>query len=252
VAATPLYAAQNEKGSPHRNNETALYVDIGTNGEMAFGHAGRLWCCATAAGPAFEGACITHGTGGVEGAVSGYTEADGYSTIGDKPAVGICGSGLVDIAAHLVRTGIVDSTGYMEKDFVVVPAGRAAQKADIVITPQDIRQVQLAKAAIAAGVRVLMDEAGVAPDRVSTLYLGGGFGSYLDVESSAVIGLIPPSLKDRVVATGNIAGRGALHALLSESFAGIVDAVADRMEYVELSTHTGFMMAYIEEMAFGR
>jgi uncharacterized 2Fe-2S/4Fe-4S cluster protein (DUF4445 family) len=239
VATTPMT----------HSGETSLFIDIGTNGEMALSKGPDLFCCATAAGPAFEGALIECGVGGIEGAISSY-DGERYVTIGNAAPVGICGSGLIDIVAVLLQKGIIDITGYMAESYLLEMAAKTASHFDIVLTPQDVRQVQLAKAAIAAGFRVLMSEAGVSFDQIENLYIGGAFGNYMNIESASVIGLIPPEMKEKVVTTGNVAGRGALSALMSVKFEDRIAEVAQKAQYIELSTHGGFMDHYVMQMGF--
>ncbi len=231
-------------------DDYSLFIDIGTNGEMALGNRERLFCCSTAAGPAFEGATIHHGTGGIEGAVSRYHEG-AYETIGATAPIGICGSGVLDIAAELLRTGAADMGGYMEKDQVIVPAAESATGGDIVFTPADLREVQLATAAIFAGIRILVQQAGVSLEQVGRLYLAGGFGNYLRVESAVAVGLLPESLKDRIVPVGNSAGSGARLALRSKGFAAEVARVASAASYVELSMRQDFNDEYVMAMMLG-
>lgn len=233
-----------------RHSDTpALFIDIGTNGEMALGNRHELWCCSTAAGPAFEGANIWCGVGGVRGAISRYS-AEGYRTIGDSEPVGICGSGLIDIVAYLLDNGVIDPTGYMEQDFVVAKAEDTAIGSDIVLTPQDVRQVQLAKSAIVAGIKVLLEHAGIGLEQVGAMYIGGAFGNFMPPESARRVGLIPHELRERVVLTGNVAGRGALTALLSTAFGDRIDSVASAAEYIELSMHAGFNEHFVMHMGF--
>ncbi len=247
-----------------------LLVDIGTNGEMALGDARRIVCCATAAGPAFEGAGITFGMPALPGAIESVElDADALrvGVIGGGAARGLCGSGLLDAVACLIDAGIIDETGYLfDADEAVdegVPAGLAARIGEedgqavcyldparrVWLSQADVRQTQLAKAAIRAGIEVLMGELGVTAADVEELALAGGFGSHLRTASAARIGLIPPELAGRTAAIGNAAGRGAVAALADEGRAALED-VAARCEYLELSTHPAFNDAYIEAMAF--
>lgn len=230
-------------------DDYALYIDIGTNGEIALANRSRLICCATAAGPAFEGAKISCGTGGVRGAISEYSE-DGISTIGGEKPVGICGSGLIDIAAHLLNSEIVNQMGYMEKPFLITAKEEAGIDADIELTPQDIREVQLAKAAIFAGMQVLIKAAGITINDISRLYLAGGFGNYIRVKSASQIGMLPKELASKTVTLGNAAGTGARFALHSIEFEDSLNHVAENAEYIELSNHVEFNEAYVEAMMF--
>jgi uncharacterized 2Fe-2S/4Fe-4S cluster protein (DUF4445 family) len=239
LAAVPLAAS----------NDFSLFIDIGTNGEMALGSRETILACSTAAGPAFEGARIQCGMGGVFGAIAKYNDGK-YETIGNAKPMGICGSGLVDIIAYLLDQGMVTPEGYLEKDYVLVPAKVSGTGKDIVITPRDIRETQLAKAAVAAGIRVLIEQSGKAIGDIRHVYLAGGFGNTLNVESAVRIGLIPGELGKKVVQVGNSAGAGALLALKSTDFAARVQEIADKCRYIELSSRPDFNDYFMDEMHF--
>ena len=246
--------------------ECSLFLDVGTNGEMALGSAdGGFLCCATAAGPAFEGAVISQGMSACDGAISRVELADGkvaVSVLGGGKATGVCGSGLVDALAVMLELGAVDETGrllppdeapeealpYLEEDEDGGVRFRLA--GDVYITDADVRQLQLAKAAIAAGICTLLDEAGLEEDDLACLYLAGGFGNYIRRESAAAIGLLPPSMVERIVGVGNSAGRGAAAALLSAQARDILDGLPGRCRYIELSGHRAFNDYYIDCMMF--
>ena len=227
----------------------ALFIDIGTNGEIALANNKKVFSCATAAGPAFEGANIEHGVGGIEGAISEY-ENGNITTIGKKPAIGICGSGLIDIVAALVEEGKVDFMGFMEEPLVLTPKKDSGTDHDICIFPEDIRQVQLAKAAIAAGIKILIKAAEVNFKDIECLYLAGGFGNYIRVESAIKIGLLPSELEDRIIPIGNSAGTGAKLSLISKDFNKRIHKVISHSEYLELSLRADFNMEYVEQMNF--
>jgi uncharacterized 2Fe-2S/4Fe-4S cluster protein (DUF4445 family) len=227
----------------------SLYMDIGTNGEMACGNRDIIFCCASAAGPAFEGATIRCGVGGVRGAICSVGE-EGYATIGAAPPIGICGSGVVDITALLLNKGEIDRTGLMDRDFVVERAHRAASGYDIVFTPQDVREVQLAKAAIAAGIRILMKTAGVNVHDIKQVYLAGAFGNFMNIRNATAIGLIPEGLEDAVVCVGNAAGTGARLALRSVDFEGSLQRIIEKTHYIELSGRRDFNDEFVNQMNF--
>jgi uncharacterized 2Fe-2S/4Fe-4S cluster protein (DUF4445 family) len=239
IASTPL--AENEALS--------LYLDIGTNGEMALGNRDIIFCCATAAGPAFEGARISCGAGGVDGAICSY-ENGAYMTISGLPPVGICGSGIVDIVAGLLDKGIIDAKGFMEAGVVIERGEKTGSGTDIVLTPGDVREVQLAKAAIASGIRILIKDAGVVMDDIRHVYLAGAFGNFMNVERACRIGMIPKDLAARVVCAGNAAGTGARLALRSREFSRSLDRIVGISRYIELSGRTDFNDIYVEEMSF--
>ena len=227
----------------------SLFIDIGTNGEMALGNRETILACATAAGPAFEGARIQCGMGGVFGAIAKY--ADGkYETIGNQGPMGICGSGLVDIVAYLLDQGVITPEGYMEKEHVLVPAKASGTGKDIVITPRDIRETQLAKAAVAAGIKVLIEQSGRVMGDIRHVYLAGGFGNTLNIASAVRIGLIPGGLGEKVVQVGNSAGAGALLAVKSTDFESRVRGIAGMCRYIELSSRRDFNDHFMDEMHF--
>jgi len=238
----------------------SLFLDLGTNGEIVLGNARQLYCCSTAAGPAFEAVNIECGTGGVPGAISrcridraatGGLKIE-YETISGKAPIGICGSGVLDILAQLLGAGVVDHTGRMLDVSGVLEDARYGRHIDIadgiVFTQKDIREVQLAKGAIAAGIRILLDAAEIGCDDVTHLYIAGGFGNHMDIGSAAVIGLIPGSLKNRVISVGNTAGKGAVKVLTDPAFADTVREYAARAKYIELAEALTFQDYFIEEM----
>ncbi len=244
-------------------NQHSLLVDIGTNGEMALFTNGRLLCCSTAAGPAFEGAGIRMGMSALTGAINRvFLQRDQISvtTIGNAPAIGICGSGIIDAVAVLTQIGLVDETGRIdcdhprfldwgvEEDEVAVRLGESG----VVLTQSDIRQIQLAKAAIRAGVDTLLAEAGLSATDLTCCYLAGGFGSYIDRSSATAIGLLPAVLTERMQAIGNAAGMGATACLLSNEMRVESEQIANAANEVALSTHPYFMEQYVARMLFAK
>lgn len=226
-----------------------LFLDIGTNGELALVTPEKIWCCATAAGPAFEGANISCGMGAVEGAISVFG-ADGLSVIGNAIPVGLCGSGLIDVVAHLVENKLVQSDGLLSEDFVIIPEDSVSGSKSIVLTQQDIREVQLAKSAIMAGVKVLLKKASLTFGDLDALFLAGGFGSYIDVQSAITIGMLPKEMESKTISLGNTSGTGALLALKSVHFDQIIQDIRTRSSYVELSEDEDFVMDYVMNMDF--
>lgn len=226
--------------------ETRMLVDVGTNGEMALWHEGQLFCCSTAAGPAFEGAGISRGMAGKAGAIDKVTVVDGAieaHVIGDAEPVGICGSGLVDALACMLETEDMDETGFLEDDEVII-AG------DVSITQKDVRQVQLAKSAVCAGLVTLMETASLTEEDVAELAVAGGFGSYLDVVNAGRIGLIPEKLVPKVRVLGNAALSGASMLLLNRELLEHSDALAQSSKIVDLAGNPVFQDAYMEGMMF--
>mgnify|MGYP001481675561 CR=1 FL=1 len=251
------------------SDEICLLVDIGTNGEIVLGNKEFLISCSAAAGPAFEGADITFGMSGVEGAIDhvDLKRDPIFSTIGGKKSKGICGSGIVDVIAELFKYGIVDNTGrILDKDEVTsavgekyldrivqyneMPAFLIDDENGIYLTQKDVRQVQLAKAAIRAGINILINEVGISETDIKRVYLAGGFGSYISIESAATIGLIPSELKDRTIQIGNAAGLGASLALLSDNELNRAKIVRDKIKYIELSNVPTFQEEFIKSMYF--
>ncbi len=226
--------------------ETALLCDVGTNGEMALWKDGVLYVASTAAGPAFEGAGIVQGCGSVRGAIDRcWVEggAVGVHTLGDAPAVGLCGSGLIDAVAAFLQLERIDETGTTDEE-------RLPLTRDVALYPQDIRNVQLAKAAIAAGMETLMVEAGVQARDVGKLYIAGGFGNHLDLRSAAAIGLIPAALTGKAVFIGNGSLAGASELLLRPDSAREAERIASLARHVSLGGCPAFNQAYIEQMLF--
>ncbi len=246
-----------------RQPGASLMVDIGTNGEMALYHDGNLYCCSTAAGPAFEGAKISHGCPAVRGAVNKVWAENGalrYETIGGAPAIGLCGTGLIDAVAAFVKTGLIDETGRIDDEaengfagLVTEYDGQPAVRigdSGVLVTQPDLRAVQLAKAAICAGIHSLIHEAGLQEEDIGHLYLAGGFGSFIDRQSAGDMGLIPPRFVPVTKVLGNAAGMGATMILQSAEKRAESAALAKRAGYVELSTSPFFMEQYVACMMF--
>lgn len=231
----------------HESLQTALLCDIGTNGEIALWKDGRLSVTSTAAGPAFEGAGISCGCGSVDGAIDRVWVENGeihLHTIGDMSAVGICGSGLIDAVAAFLETEQIDETGACETDTLPL-------RDEVALLPKDIRAVQLAKAAIAAGIQTLLETAGVSEDEISTLYIAGGFGSHLNVVSAAAIGLIPKSLQERVQVIGNGSLAGAAAILLNQNQKALAQKLAEESTHINLGGNPRFNTNYMEQIRFG-
>ena len=254
-----------------------IAVDIGTNGEVLLGSRERLWACSAPAGPALEGAQIRHGMRAAIGAIDRVEVAGGdlrLHTIGDAPAQGLCGSGLVDAVAALLDLGVLDWTGLIDVDardrlpapirsrvlmrgeerlVVLAWAGEHGAEREITLTQDDVRQVQLCKGAIASGVAMLQHVAAVPTEQIDELMLAGGFGNYLSVRSALRIGLIPPGLPEsRIRYVGNAAALGAQLALVSEAERAHAEAIARRIEHVSLAAHPDFETIFVDCMNFPR
>jgi len=254
-----------------------IAVDIGTNGEVLLGSHERLWACSAPAGPALEGAQIRHGMRAAIGAIDRVEVAGGdlrLHTIGDAPAQGLCGSGLVDAVAALLDLGVLDWTGLIDVDardglpapirsrvlmrgeerlVVLARAGEHGAEREITLTQDDVRQVQLCKGAIASGVAMLQHVAAVPTEQIDELMLAGGFGNYLSVRSALRIGLIPPGMPEsRIRYVGNAAALGAQLALVSEAERAHAEAIARRIEHVSLAAHPDFESIFVDCMNFPR
>ena len=240
-------------------DEISLMIDIGTNGEMVLGNKERLVTCSTAAGPAFEGAKIECGMRGAAGAVDHVKFEDGkwsYTTVGDKPAVGLCGSGLIDLVAGLLDAGMLDENGVLSSGqekpgvFVLVPKEQAGTEKGVYITQKDIGEVQLAKAAIAAGIQMLEKQLGIMEDQIDSVYIAGAFGNYMDPVSAGRIGLFPETLVRKVKPVGNAAGEGAKIALVNEREMLEMDELVRKIDFVELAASADFQDYFIDELGF--
>jgi uncharacterized 2Fe-2S/4Fe-4S cluster protein (DUF4445 family) len=251
-----------------RDPRIRLFIDIGTNCEIVLG--GRDWLLATAApaGPAFEGAAIRCGMRAADGAIEAVTiTPDGdldLTVIGDAEPRGLCGSGLVDAVTALVRAGLLDGSGRLVPDedarriaprlasrLTTVGAERVfTLHGDIYLSQRDVRELQFAKAAIATGWRILLDEAGLTGEDVKQVLLAGSFGSYLSPSSAIRIGLVPAVPVRRVVAAGNVAGEGAKMALLSVRERAAALALLEEVKYVELSDRPDFNDRFIDQLGF--
>ena len=227
-------------------NDTALLIDIGTNGEIALWHNGKISCCATAAGPAFEGGGIECGCGSIPGAISSAKAIHGeisYTTIENEEAKGICGSGLIDLTAAMLDLEMLDESGILDNDEIIFsPNAKLTQK--------DIRQIQLAKGAIAAGIRSLVHHAEITMKDITALYIAGGFGSHLNLQSAARIGLIPEELLDKAVVLGNASLGGAQRLLLDNGASQRIRDLTQNTECLNLASSPFFSDAFIECMMF--
>lgn len=242
-----------------QQEEISLMIDIGTNGEMVLGNRERMVTCSTAAGPAFEGAKIECGMRGAAGAVDHVKYEDGkwnYTTVGNKPAVGLCGSGLIDLVAGLLDAGMLDENGVLrsgqEKQgvFILVPPERGGNERGVYLTQKDLGEVQLAKAAIAAGIQMLMERLGITEDDICSVYIAGAFGNYMDPVSAGKIGLLPATLVKKVKPVGNAAGEGAKIALVNEKEMLEMDELVRKIEFVELAASADFQDHFIDELGF--
>ena len=228
----------------HRRAETVLLVDIGTNGELVLCHEGRMVACATAAGPALEGANIRCGMRGCAGAVD-HVYPDGFHVIGEGAPHGICGSGIVDAVAVLLEQGQLNSRGKL-----LLPAGSWELAPKVTVCQEDIRQVQLAKGAVAAGIRLLCAHAGITPDRIDRCLLAGAFGTYLSADNACRIGLLPEELTGRVEQIGNGALSGAKLLAMDRNMVAEAARIAKDVTVLELGAMPEFRRAFAKGMEF--
>ncbi len=257
-----------------RDRRLRLFIDVGTNSEIALGNQDRVVATAAPAGPAFEAAQIRCGMRAADGAIEGVKIADGELTlevIGDVAPVGMCGSGLVDCVAELVHAGLLDHSGryatdevaaevapgiadrltFIGKERVFVMAWRGSDPADsIFLSQRDVRELQFAKASIATGWAILLEELGASADDIGQVLLAGSFGAYLSPASAIRIGLVPRMALPRIVSAGNVAGEGAKIAALSLRERAEAEAIVREVRYVELSGRTDFNDRFIDQLAF--
>ena len=235
-------------------DEWTLLIDIGTNGEMVLGRKHNMAACSTAAGPSFEGAGISCGMRGSAGAISKVVWAEDHwecSVIGDGKARGICGSGLLDLAAELLRSGQMDEYGELdESPIVLADEAHSESGKPVTFEQKDVRQLQLAKAAIASGVHLLAKKQGIELDEIKTVWLAGAFGSFLSPESACRIGLIPEELNGRIKAVGNAAGEGAKMVLMSAQRWHYAKILSRETGFLELAAMPEFQDRFVDELMF--
>jgi uncharacterized 2Fe-2S/4Fe-4S cluster protein (DUF4445 family) len=250
--------------------EVRVLIDIGTNGEVVIGGREFLICASASAGPAFEGSECSGGMHAARGAIDHIKllSADrvlSYSTIGSAPAVGICGTGYVDLVAEMLKAGVIDKTGRIHPDaapsrirqapsgeveYVVVRAGQTGGGRDITITQGDVNNILRAKGAIYAAQRVLLKALDMSPDDVTEIMVAGAFGNFLNIENAICIGLLPDVSPDRLRFVGNTSLAGAKLAALSERCYREIFDVAARTTYFELSTAPTFMDQFVSACFF--
>lgn len=230
-----------------------LMVDIGTNGEMALGNRTRMTACSTAAGPALEGAKIRFGMRGAPGAIDHVWVEDGKircSVIGGGEAKGICGSGLIDAVASFLELGLLNARGRLLTS-EEMDGERIARLTDTVyITQNDIREVQLAKGAIAAGISLMARELGIEISQIGKVLLAGAFGSFLKPESACRIGLLPAELLEKITAVGNAAGSGAKMMACSKDEFARTDELISHIEFIELASLPDFQREFAKNLRF--
>ncbi|MHB1453576.1 MAG: ASKHA domain-containing protein [Saccharofermentanales bacterium] len=254
-----------------KSKRSSLLIDIGTNGEIALSSDENIVSCSTAAGPAFEGANISCGTGGIAGAIDRVVYENAkldFTTIGDLPPAGICGSGIIATVAALLKSGVIDETGRFSDEPENLPANISQGFAEldgktvyaftldqdgnplIYMTQKDIREIQNAKAAVCAGIRLMISRSGLAAQSLDDVFVAGGFGNYMDIADAFTIGLLPPELKGKVIPVGNSSATGAALCMLDYKLFERCRKITKKTRYYELSSDKEFTDLYIEAMMF--
>jgi uncharacterized 2Fe-2S/4Fe-4S cluster protein (DUF4445 family) len=261
----------------HKRDTLCFAIDIGTNGELVMGNKDRLVSCSTAAGPAFEGARITYGMRAADGAIEKVLINDHdieVNTIGNAKAVGLCGTGLIDSIAELIKYKIITTAGKMLKQkelpdsvpgfirervishdrhgtsFILVPAVQSKTGEDILLTQKDVRETQLAKGAIFAGYQLLKSVLGITDDDIEQVLLAGAFGNYIRREQAKWVGLLPDIPTEKIRFIGNAAGMGAKMVLLSKELRHEACEISKNTEYIELAVRTDFQKVFADSMFF--
>jgi len=247
--------------------ETTVALDIGTNTEVSLIYKGKIAATSCASGPAFEGGHIKHGMRAATGAIERLRIDGGrirYQTIDGAPPVGICGSGILDALAQLYIAKIIDEGGRIignrprvrtyrgQREFILVSKEERKGKPAITITQHDVRELQLAKAAIRTGIQVLLERSGCGESDIKQVMIAGAFGTYIDISSAVAIGMLPPLPLNRFRQTGNAAGMGAKMALISLKSRAQAEAIASRVGYIELASTPGFQPTFMQASYLGR
>ena len=250
----------------HKRNELCLALDIGTNTEIILGNKDNLMACSCASGPALEGAHIKHGMRAASGAIERVqidpaTYDVRYSTVDNVKPCGICGSGIVDITAEMLKTGIVNVMGSINKqiksprlrsedglEFVVAWGKETSTGQDITITQKDIREIQSAKAAIHTGALALMQNSRVTEKDIDIVFVAGAFGSYIDPRNARIIGMYPEIALEKVKVVGNAAGTGARMALVSKAARSQAERISGMIRYVELAAEPDFQADFCNSL----
>lgn len=238
-----------------RQEKPCLLIDLGTNGEMAIGNKDRILVTSTAAGPAFEGGNISCGMGSVKGAICNVKiendKAD-CKTIGEKPPVGLCGTGVIETVYELLKNDLIDETGMLDEDYFDdgFVLAQTPEGEDISFTQKDVREIQLAKSAVRAGMETLLIRFGVGYDDIDKVFLAGGFGYKIDLEKAIGIGLLPEELHDKICAVGNSSLGGTVVYLTEEKAAERAKHIVAVSEEVSLASDKNFNQFYTDYMFF--
>ncbi len=251
----------------YKAGKPVVAIDIGTNTEVSLIHNGKITSVSCASGPAFEGGHIKDGMRATEGAIEKVRILDGkvsYQTINDAPPVGLCGSGIVDTMAQLYSNGIIDKSGRMVnnhplvckegtiREFVIASSNGGDAHPEVVITQKDVRQFQMAKAAIRSGIQILLEDGDCSEEQIEKVIIAGAFGSYIDITSAMIIGMLPSLPRERFQQVGNAAGFGAKLALVSHRQRLLAQEIASGVGYIELGNSPHFMDTFIETGVLGR
>ncbi len=252
----------------HDDDDIGMMIDIGTNTEIIAGNKERLVCCSCASGPAFEGAHIKHGMRAATGAIERVSIEPGtlrvhLRTIDDAPPRGVCGSGIVDALAEMLRCGVISSSGKIvggeeqgrvrrdadgKAEFILATSEETGNDSEITVTQGDIQEIQLAKSAIFTGVSALVRRLGIGYSDISTIYAAGAFGTYIDATSAMAIGMYPDIPVERIAFIGNAAGSGARMALKSVDARALADRLSKKVEYIELASEPDFQSEFAKAM----
>lgn len=247
-----------------KTKETVLAIDIGTNTEISLVSKGKISSCSCASGPAFEGAHIKHGMRAAPGAIERVQIKDGeikLFTIDNQAPVGICGSGILDVVAEMKNANLMNEKGAIQagspftrldaknlSELLLVPGSESGNHQDITISRKDVNEIQLAKAAIRAGLDILLIEAGIQADDVDRVLVAGAFGTYISVPNAIEIGMFPRIPLSRFQQIGNAAGMGAVQALISIKHRHLISEVIKDVDYIELTTYPTFQELYMKAM----
>jgi len=249
----------------HRG-KTVVALDIGTNTEISLIHQGQHFACSCASGPAFEGAHIRDGLRAISGAIERVfidEETVKIQTINNKPAIGICGSGILDSVAEMLKENLIDFRGsFIKTDprvwdsqgslrFILVPPENSGHGREIAVNRRDINEIQLAKAAIRSGIEVLLENAGIQAEDIELFLVAGAFGSYLDLKNTLRIGMFPSMPLGRFQQVGNAAGSGARELLLSNKKRIEAEKMVDSIEYIELTTVQNYQDIFMDAIRLG-
>ena len=243
----------------YNKEETCMLIDVGTNAEIVVGNKDKLTCCSAPAGPAFEGAKIKHGMRASSGAIETVwidpkSLETGYKTIDETKPRGICGSGIIDTVAQLLKTNVIDDIGRFNKklnnprlrilgentEFVLAWQKDTSINKDITITRHDIQEILLAKAAVYTGTHILLKRLNLKPNDVEKLYIAGAFGTYIDLTNTLTIGMFPEIPSNKIQFVGNTAGSGGRLVLLSEKLRSKAEEIAINTGYIELASDPSF------------